>query len=57
MKYEDWVRYEARRKKGVSGPLTLLKIKKKEEKRAPNREIVPQKRYMGADVIKNLFEN
>ncbi len=56
MKFEEWVKYEAKRKKGVSGALTLLKIKKKEVKKAPNREIVLRpKRHWWVEVFRNFI--
>jgi hypothetical protein len=56
MKYEDWVRYETRRKKGVSGALILFKIKKREVKKAPNREIVPRpKRHRWVKFFRNFL--
>ena len=43
MKYEDWIKYENKRKKKSMGSLSLLMVKKSKtsKKRAPNREIVP----------------
>ena len=55
MKYEDWSKYESKRKKGVRGALTLLKVKKREEQKAPNREIVPEKKYRWVEVFRNLI--
>jgi len=42
MKYEDWIKYENKRKKKGAGSLTLLKVRKTDNGiiKAPNREII-----------------
>ncbi len=60
MKYEDWIKYEQKRKKGARGALALLKVNKVQggRKRAPNREIVtaPKRRSL-IDMFRRMFNS
>jgi hypothetical protein len=60
MKYEDWIKYEKKRKKGARGALALLKVNKVEgeKKKAPNREIVtsPKRRSL-IDAFRRMFSS
>jgi len=58
MKYEDWIKYEEKRKKSAWGSFALLMAKQVKEgkKKAPNREIVTSpKRYSLIDKFRRIF--
>jgi hypothetical protein len=58
MKYEDWIKYENKRKNKGAGSLALLKVKKPDsgKKKAPNREIVTSlKRRSLADIFRKFL--
>lgn len=58
MKYEEWIKYEVKRKKSAWGLLALLKVNqaKAGEKKAPNREIIPSpKRHSLTDMFRRIF--
>jgi hypothetical protein len=58
MKYEDWIKYEEKRKKRAWGLFALLKNNQTitGKKKAPNREIVTSpKRPSLTDMFRRIF--
>lgn len=58
MKYEDWIKYENKRKNKGTGSLTLLKVKKPDngKGKAPNREVVTSlKRRPLIDIVRKFL--
>lgn len=58
MKYEDWIKYENKRKNKGTGSLTLLKVKKPDNRtvKAPNREVITSlKRRPLIDAVKKFL--